>query len=222
MKMFNLSEKKSLQLLALSTIMLLSYQNCGPGVLNSANQASEGQTFTVNGTGTGVTDLNEVVDAKAVGISYSENTFTSMLNQTGVAAPSAATRTAVTTQFSKLSETGKADSVTAPMWISITTVAGELCNDLVNQERALAAASRRFYTGIDFAVGPASISAAAKDDVIRRLARSFWGRNETAQEKTLILSSFNGTFTSATAADTQSGAMFLCTAMLSSLDAHKY
>jgi hypothetical protein len=222
MKMRNLDKKNSLQLLALTGMMLLGYQNCGPGVLMSSNQPSTGSTFTVTGNGTGPTELTEVVDAKAIGVSHSENTFTSMLNQTGVAAPSTATRNAVTAQFSKLSETGKADSVTAPMWVSITTVAGELCNDLVAQEQGLTAANRRFYGQVDFTRGPASISAAAKDDMIRRLARSFWGRNESAQEKALILSSFNGTFTSATVGDTLGATMFLCTAMLSSLDAHKY
>lgn len=223
MNMKSLNTKKSLQILALSASMLVMYQNCGPGVLNSSNSSSvaptnqQQQQYTLNENG-----VTEFHDAKAVGVSYSENTFTSMLQQTGVITPSANTRNAVTAQFTKLPETGRSDSVTAPMFVSITTVAGELCNDLVAQERALAAANRRFYGGVDFNAGPASISAATKDDMIRRLARSFWARNESVQEKALILAAFNGQFTSATTADTPRAAMFLCSAMLSSLDAHKY
>lgn len=211
-----------LRLTALTAVMLLGYQNCGPGVLNSTNQASTTSTGTFTVGDTNDDGLTEVVDLKAVGVSYSENTFTSMQNQTGVVTPSNATRTAVTNQFTKLSETGKSDSVTAPMWVSITTVAGELCNDLVNQERALTT-GRRFFGSVDFARAPNALTASAKDDVIRRLARSFWARNETAQEKTLIQQAFDSSFSSSTTvADTQSGMMFLCTAMLSSLDAHKY
>lgn len=215
---------KNLQLLALVTTMLLGYQNCGPGVLDSSSQASTAtNTFTVTGTNTGSSEMTEVIEAKSFGVSYSENAFSSMQNQTGVANPSAATRTAVTNQFTKLSETGKSDSVTAPMWVSLTTVAGELCNDLVTQERAATAASRRFFGSVDFARAPASLSQAAKDDVIRRLARSLWARNETPQEKTLILTSFDTSFAASTTVnDTQSGMMFLCTAMLAALDAHKY
>jgi len=55
------------------------------------------------------------------------------------------------------------------------------------------------------------------------LARSFWARNETPQEKTLIEQAFDSTFaTSTTVADTQNGMFFLCTAMLASLDSQKY
>ncbi|MEK7357204.1 MAG: hypothetical protein AAB250_12195 [Bdellovibrionota bacterium] len=222
MKTNKTKSKTNLQLLLLTTVMLLGYQNCGPGILNSSTQSSTDGgagpgTFTTTGDG-----VTEIIDSKTVGISYSENTFSSMQNQTGVTAPSTNTRNAVTAQFTKLPETGRSDSVTAPMWVSITTVAGELCTDLVTQERGLAAAQRRFYGQINFTTGPESITAGAKDDVIRRLARSFWARNETPQEKALILSALNGQFTSTVAADTNNAAMFVCTAMLSSLDAHKY
>ncbi len=208
----------TLQVLGLAAISLLGYQNCAPGTLNSKGSASSASQGSFSDCGD---NLCEVADVKMVAISNSQNVGTAMLNKAGVSAPSTATTNAFTAQSGKLPETGSVDQITAPAWMAIATMGSEVCNDLLTQETA-ANATRRIFNSVDFARGPASVTTAAKDDVIRRLARSFWSRNETMQEAALIKSALDDSFSGATAGDTRKAMLFVCTAMLSSTDAQKY
>jgi hypothetical protein len=211
--------KFSLQFSALSIFILVGYQNCAPGTLNSKSMASSGGNGSFSECADG---LCEVVDQKVVGVTNSQNAMLSMLEQAGVT-PSQNTRTRFASQASKITETGAADTITAPMWVAITTLSSEVCNDLYNAERVQPMADRRIFNTIDFTKGYNMVSAEAKEEVIRRMARSFWARNESGQEKILIRSTVDEVFAGkTTTADTQKAAMFLCTAMMSSLKAHTY
>lgn len=196
----------------LAITLVLGFQNCAPGELHTAETASYSETSE---------GMQQVEEKLAIGTNYSENVFTAMLNLTGVSNPSQATINSANDKKAKIAESGKAESVTAPMWMAITNLAGDVCLDLVNQEKALVADQRRIFPQVNFATGPASISSAAKDDVIRRMARSFWGRNETTQEKAVIRSELDAAFTGVanTGAQTENAMLFTCAAMLASLDA---
>jgi hypothetical protein len=126
-------------------------------------------------------------------------------------------------QITKVSETAKADSVTAPMWIAITNLSGEVCSDLLNQEVPMPASSRRIFGMVDFTKGPVSLTNAIKDDVVRRLARSLWGRNETADEKILLKAAIDEAFTPSSTDNKQTKAemLFICSSMLASLESQK-
>ena len=212
------NKKISLQLASLAALVVFGYQNCAPGTLNSRSSASVNDSFSECADG-----LCEVIDQKVVGVSNSQNTLTSMLQQTGVRAPSNATRNAYANQGTKISETGAANTITAPMWVAVTTISSEVCNDLIAQEKALTSANRRFYNAVDFTKGYNMLSAEGKEDVIRRMARSFWARNESGQEKILIRSTLDSVFNGGTNAEsTEDAALFLCTTMLSSLKANVY
>lgn len=219
-----LSQKRKLlaatALPALATVMLLGFQNCSPGVVQSAKLASTGTTTGATG------NLDE--DTKPVTVAYSENTLVSMQLQTGLQTLSTRTINANTTAKAKISETGKADTVNAPMWMSVTNLAGEVCLDLIGEERPKAATARRFFNRIDFARAPASWTAEEKSDAIRRLARNFWGRNETAAERTLLLSNLDSAIAEARrtgvndTTESEDIALYSCTAMLSSLDSIRF
>lgn len=214
--------KISLQLASLAVLGVFGFQNCAPGTLNSTSSASSANSFSECADG-----LCEVIDQKIVGVSNSQNTLTSMLQQTGVINPSGNTRNAYTNQGTKISETGASNTITAPMWVALTTISSEVCNDLIVQEKALPAADRRFYNSVDFTKGFSVQTAAGKEDVIRRMARSFWARNESGQEKILIRSALDSVFTNDTATNggtnsSDRAALFLCTTMLSSLKANTY
>ncbi len=217
----NKNLKITAQLASLAVLVAFGYQNCAPGTLNSKSLASTSDsTSSFSECADGVC---EVVDQKVVAVSNSQNTLTSMLQQTGVTNPSNRTMNTYGTQGTKISETGASNTVTAPMWVAITTVASEVCNDLVNQEKALPANDRRFFTSIDFTKGFNMMSAQAKEDSIRRLARNLWARNESGQEKILIRAAVDEAFSGSTAAaDTDKAAFFICTTMLSSMKAHAY
>lgn len=219
-KFFGTKFKLSAQLASLAVLVVFGYQNCAPGALDSRSMASSADSTTsFSECDNGVC---EVIDQKVVAVSNSQNTLSSMLQQTGVT-PSNATRTAFTAQAGKISETGSADTITAPMWVALTTVGSEVCNDLLTQEKALAAADRRFFNSVDFTKGFNMLTAEAKENSIRRLARAVWARNESGQERILIRAAVDEAFSGSTAvADTDKAAFFICTTMLSSMRAHTY
>ena len=208
----------SIQVLALAALSLLGYQNCAPGALNTRSSASSASSSSFADCGNSVC---EVPDATTIAVADSQNVLTSMLNKAGVASPSTKTTSAFTAQGTKLPETGSVSQITAPMWMAIATMSSEVCNDLITQESATGAA-RRIFNSVDFTKGPSSFADAARNDVIRRMARSFWDRNETAQELTLIKASLDSSWSGTTVADTKKEMIYLCTAMMSSTDAQKY
>lgn len=198
-----------------AVVLMLGFQNCSPGVVKSTSLPSTGPITSGN--------LDE--DVKPITVGYSENTLISMQQQTGIQTPSARTITAANNAKPKITETGKVDTVNAPHLMALTNVAGELCLDLIIEEKAKTSENRRFFTSVDFATGPAALTATGKSDLVRRMARNFWGRNETVAEKTVLLSSLDAVTadprrTGVTdAIDTEDVLLFTCTSMLSSLDA---
>lgn len=118
-----------------------------------------------------------------------------------------------------MSQDGDPASVNPPLWMTLVSISGDVCFTWVDDETRKVASSRRVFNQIDFNAGPDKMTDAAKNDVIRRLSRLAWGRNENDQERTLIknaLLEFKGT----SAADTQRAMVFTCSAMLGSLDTH--
>lgn len=230
--MIKSNRKRTLMTLAIIISVLgggvATFQGCGGQLKKTQFLSIEEETQTPGPNGNtpgdgfapGPDGTMRPVENKTAAVTSSETIIASLLATTGVTTPSAATRGAVTREIGKISETGKADSVNGPMWLAITNLSGEVCNDLIAQEAALAAASRRIFGLVDLttANAPASaVSAAAQDDVIRRLARSVWQRNETPEEATMIKSATATAFSAGTA---RNAMLYMCTAMLASLDAH--
>lgn len=118
-----------------------------------------------------------------------------------------------------MSQDGDPASVNAPLMMTLVSISGDVCFTWVDDETRKAASSRRVFNQIDFNAGPDRVSDAAKNDVIRRLSRLAWGRNETDQERTLIKGALLE-FTGTSPADTQRAMIFTCSAMLASLDTH--
>lgn len=219
-----LSQKR--KLLAATTlplcavVLMMGFQNCSPGVVQSSKLASTGPAPAATG------NLDE--DIKPVTVAYSENTLPTMQAQTGLTTVSARTLTAKNLAIAKITETGKVDTLNAPGLMAVTNLAGEVCLDLLTEEMAKAAANRRFFNQVDFTKAPATLTADNKADLVRRMSRNFFGRNETMAEKTLILSSLDATIADtrrtgvADGVDTQDVMIYACTAMLSSLDAYTF
>lgn len=208
------SIRVSLQVFGLSTLCLLAYQNCAPGALNSTTSASTNASFSdCGGSVCEVTDMHTIAMANAQQVSQM------MVAKAGVT-PSAKTQSAFTSQLPKVTVSGDVSSITAPMWTALQTMGGEVCNDLVTQEKAMTS-GRRIFSSVDFTKGPSSVTDAALNDAIRRLARSFWSRNESVQELGLIKSSLTSSFSGTAMNDTSNEMLYLCTAMIASTDAQK-
>jgi len=156
----------------------------------------------------------------------SDQTFQSMLNVTGQAG--AQTNTQVTEfnlRTSSLSDTDSLSMVNAPLMVAATSLAGEVCNGLVAKEKAMAAASRLFFNGVDFTKPVSQNNAQAYSDSASAMAQAFYGRALDPDEQAALSQYYVDfgkglTGTLATNAN-QTSVLYitLCAAMLSSFDA---
>ena len=143
----------------------------------------------------------------------------SMVSCTGLQQASQNTQNVYKNSKNSFSLEGAAASVNAPMWMAITSLAGEVCRDLVSQESAQESANRKIFTHVDFSGNPTSLEDSTVAQIVRKMARACWGRNETKGELDTVLGNFRGTFSSGD--NIRSATMFLCTGVLSSLSANQ-
>lgn len=192
--------------------------------INGSNQASGGGSVplgTTGGTGAG-SGFTPKVNSPTVSMVYNKMILDNMVTCSGIGRPSLRTQEEWKNRQSSFSEFGYATDVTAPMMMALTAVAGEVCNDLLNIETKVPAGSRRIFNSVNFDGSPAAI-ATGLNDVVRRLARSCWGRNEEADELEIISEEFTQALGAAAAGDSQSKrtrdmALFVCTGVMSSLN----
>lgn len=201
-------------------VLILGFQNCSPGVVQSTKLDSVGP----GGNGT----LNIEEDVKPVTVVTSEMLLVSLQSVAGIQNVSPRTLTSANNAKAKVTETGKVDSVNGPMWLEITNLSGEVCLDLIIDEKAKTQANRRYFGQVNFDAPPSAMSAAVKDDLIRRMARNFWGRNETIAERTVVKSAIDEASALprrtgvSDVIETEDALIFTCTAMLASLDSVKF
>lgn len=205
----------------LAVMLVLGFQNCSPGIVKSTavEQASTGNNEN------DIPDLDG--DMNPVTLSTSENYVTSVQQQLGLQTLSARAITASNEVKNRMGETGKVDSLNAPSEMGRLNFSTEACLDLITDEKAKAASARRYFGQVDFAQGPSALTLDAKNDMIRRMARNMWSRNETNAERTVIRSEIDSFIAAApagavAATETENTVLFACTAMLASLDSIRY
>ena len=198
----------------LSLMMCMGLVACSAGELPNSKVAESSEPPSYVEIPGGMVAAKSI---QTVRVTTSEDILNSLVSVSGIKSPSSNTMNRYSQWRLLFSDTGDSSSVNAPMWLGILNLSGEICNDLLNQERALPSATRRIFNQIDFTKGPSSLTDAAISDVIRRLARSAWARNETPDEAMAIkqaLTVFSGT----AQADTTKAMLLTCSAMMASLE----
>lgn len=124
---------------------------------------------------------------------------------------------------SAFGETFELEKVTAPMLLSLTSLAGVFCTKAVNREAALPAGQRKLFKLVNFSAPVSSFNNDAYSDAVNGLALRFWSRAPKASESSMIKNSrdsfvqaITGTITDVKY--TKHLAIYLCTATLSSFD----
>lgn len=192
---------------------MLFYQGCGSGLAPSGNLSASGMCNS-SSTSAPIDKNYEVIPGQqTVSIAYGRPMLDSMVSCTGVGQPSTRTLNEWTSRNQSLSEYGNLTDVSGAMMMAVTAVAGEVCRDLLDKERPLANGSRGIFSEVDFAkVG--SISNLEIESASNMLGISCWQRVPTLDEKSMIASTIGQI-----GGNTDTGALGLCTAMLSSLSA---
>jgi len=153
-------------------------------------------------------DYPIIPGAKTVSVAYSKQVLEQMTACTGVQRVSDSTLAMYEQKKGAISVLGAPNTITSPMMMAITSIAGEVCNDLIAQETA---GPLRIFKGMTLSAATAPATADIKD-AISRLSLSCWQRFETDLERQAILDLV------ASATNTKTSALLMCTAVLASLD----
>ena len=226
--------KFALGLLCSVVLSTLIFQNCSKGVLqDSSSAASSSAADTVSSQNKGT----------SVGVVTTRQVFNSVLSVTKLDIGKIDPQVVSSDRYvlgNAISDTGTPDSVNGPMWMAITNLTGLVCIDLIKDEsaRVKQGLSANFIVEVNLWSAPPQVTDAAIKSVAHRMARSFWGRNETDDEMAQIIATMSSAFADvrapaaapATALDpkkdpanpnTSRMMYFLCAAMLASMETHK-
>lgn len=225
--------RQFLKIFATGASLTLVVSFMGQGCQNGFEAAKDGLgtiTGSSSGGGSGSSSGSSVqlpsdflpkTEAKTTSLVYSRQILDHLLSCSGVGNADTKIKAEYENRKGTLSEYGYATEVTAPMLMGVTAVAGEICNKLIEQEAMQLASARNVFNTVNFSSGPAQLNKNSEfQEVVRRLARSCWGRNETAEELDIIYNNFSEDFNSSTDGNrTKAGMLSVCTAMLSSVSA---
>jgi hypothetical protein len=206
--------------LGVSALTLAIGHGCSPPRNDNSDAASTGgtavDTVLPNSPSS---DIVAMADAKTASVVYANQIIDHYVSCMGTGKASDRTLAMYEDKKGSISEFGGANTITAPMLMAVTSIAGEICVDLLNQESTVALDQRRILTNIDLAAKDLP-NTGLMSDSIRRMARSCWNRNETDEERQILLDELLIAFPSGTTNLSSRHAMlFLCTSVLSSLDA---
>lgn len=160
--------------------------------------------------------------ARTASVVNYEAVLESMSMQTGQM-PSTNTLNRFNNRIGMLSETGAVTTVNSSTLQAIAATAGDICSDLMGVEfnGATAPASLRFFNSIMNRAGSASsqYTSTVTADVVRRMARSFWQRNESTEELEMISTGMQEAITAEAGMSSRDMGLYLCTSMLSTVSA---
>jgi hypothetical protein len=179
--------------------------------LNSLMGSSSSNSNNSSGAGDGTEPIKPGV--KMVSVVYAKQMLDQVTSCVGLKKPSDSTIRVYQQKSGAISLYGDAASVTAPMMMAATSIVAEVCNDLIQQEKA--AVSPHIFVNWNLRASAASTSLPANRDIndaVSRIALSCWQKAPSNQEMIEIVD------LAVTENPTrESSALMLCTAMLSSL-----
>jgi hypothetical protein len=212
---FVINQRRIMQFAVLSlvgVVLAVTGFNCSPSKMYSMGSSSNESSSVSKSEDLPYALLN------------ADQALSSMLNVTGQAMPSTGVRNEFNIRNAAFAVNSYLSSINAPMLLSATSLAGEVCNSLVNSERA-AGATRAFFKGVNFTAGPNQITDATFQNVLNLFSQKVWARALTEEEASLF-SQYRGDYVTALPAPERSQAtkttafyMSICSAFLSSFDA---
>lgn len=122
----------------------------------------------------------------AVSIEYGNNVLANMQSCLGLSNTDLSQQTLDenAARLPSFSQAGYVGDLNSAMMMGIAAVAIDACSDLANKEATESAANRNYFTQVDFT--QSSLTTAAIDDSVNRLARECWQRTPTSEELQII------------------------------------
>jgi hypothetical protein len=189
-------------------------QGCAEGGFYPEGEADVASTLDAS-----CKDPNEIVvipGAKTAALVGSTNIVHHLASCTGLESISNLTKSVFDDKVGAVSTYGAVNSLTPPMMMAVHSIAGEVCNDVIDQEIAK---GTRIFAGWNLAASTlpndAQLASAAQN-----LSLSCWQDYDlTAEEKDIIVNSVVQSIGSSEAGASRKAAVMMCTSMLASLNA---
>lgn len=127
-------------------------------------------------------------------------------------------------RFATLPSVNDFSQINSPALLSITSLAGQSCDEMVANEAAMVAIQRTYFADINFL--QSSIPESSYLLAVNKMSNEFWGRDVTNEEQMAFVdfrNDFTSGMNSATANQTIKNLLTgTCTAMLSSFESITY
>lgn len=199
-------------IISVGTIVAVMGNGCSGDF--KANQWNEASTVNPDTGNSPSSDMEIIPGTKTVSVLYANQALDQLASCAGVVKPSDATVKMYESKKGAISVYGVANTVNAAMMMSVISVAGEVCNDLIQQEIT---SGTRIFKDINL-----SDSTLAADSLLtaaaQRLALSCWSRPMDSQERQIVMDLVYQNVTANEAQASKKSALLMCTSMLSSLD----
>lgn len=200
-----------IRILIILPLALLSIVGCGEFKSKNSNNVK------VNCTNNNCDSLYEVKPHREYGVINFRQiypNYKSCLNLTDDQA--ASSKSLIASKIDSLPKEGKIDSMSAPTLMNLMQIAANFCKNTLDKEKG---GARYFFSGYNLE-GSTDSAAANSSTSARRLAEACWGRPITNSESTEI----TGGLTTAGLANVhnEKSALYLCTMILSSVEAIKF
>lgn len=203
---------KTMSFVVMGAVVIFSFgQGCGK--LSSIDGTSAADNSGA-GTDTSAGGSTYVPNTQTLSLVYGKEILDHYSSCIGSGLPTDRALAMYDSKKGTISETGAVSTLTAPMLMAATSIAGEICEDLILKEKI----APRIFIGVNLS-SPSLPAQNLLQDSMRRIARSCWSRNEDAVESQIVMSAINDSFSGADVTNkAHDAALFMCTAMLASLD----
>jgi hypothetical protein len=168
--------KNTIRWVPLCALLIVGFNNCSQFSDMDWGQGSGSADSSSTGQNAPETDSEKL--GIPIALLSAEQTLQSMIKVSNVNLASAAIVTEYNGRYGALAAGNDLSMANGPLMLGSTSLAGEVCNTLVTNEKAATAANRSFFGQVNFAAGITSLDENAYNASIRGLARQFWGRNE--------------------------------------------
>ena len=196
-------------------VILSVGSGCSKSFSTNFSTGTDPASNTAAGGGSGNTDAPVIPGARTVSIVYSKQVVDQLASCSGVASPSGTTLAMYEQKKGSISTYGTSATVTAPMMVAVISIAGEISNDLINQEIA---SGQRIFVGFNMDANSLP-NQSQISDAVTRLSLSCWQRKPTNEEMQTLVDMVNTSIGANEVMATKKAALMLSTSMLSSLDA---
>jgi hypothetical protein len=182
----------------------------GQGCAKTQKSSNAGSVDAASQTNNNTSELDP--NSQTLSLVYNKQILDHMVSCSGIGVASDETLITWSEKRGAVSIDGTVLSLTSPMLMAVTTIAGDVCRDLINTEKT----TPRLFNNINWSATSLA-SDATLNDSIRGLALSCWQRQEADEERQVIMDALHSEFGTGTI-NNSDAFLFLCTSMLSSLD----